>query len=1136
ARAAAAPPAERARWLELMAAMPMPEAMPIATLLAWRRDAVSEASATAVLETWSRRFAAQWQPLIARGSVDPERYSHLYHLGPKAFGAVEELRRQLADGSLRTPVGWVFCAILGVDREDPPAPWLTALTHSDDGRRAEAVQVLCTLFAGRNEAAADVVAALARLVADPCPATAEGAAILVLQLAPTALDGQLDALVRSPFAVLRAAAASRYAALGRAAEAEPIWRQLVTDEPMAMYQFESWDLLARHGRTTEARELLLDAMARGQRSAVLQLQRVAGTDPRALDAIVAHAREHGWGIAGTFLGADTQRALCERLAAVLDDPNTPAAQRATVFQNLLAATPDSGRRDVFAQGLRGRDAAVRTFALEYGVRAGVVPDAAAFSALLAEPATRDRAAAVLAGVALPADFDPSPYPVHGCVLATWADGDPQRLALLVDRLLAADAAALEAIHLLQPDLRGSHARFPLPGPGVPAFWHQHAAGLGAVIPDVAAEWRIHRATARPDAELLCPPPRRAGREYAALVPIDDALRAAVRRRLVDPAPAQRAEALQLLAWLGTDGRPLLADLLTAAAGFDAAQLARVPGVVCAIAPDAAVSVCEPLLAHADARVVAAAMCGPVEAQRPLKIPGGAAFALTIAARLASDQPVQQPTAWFAFLEDGIAALPELRDGLRRHPDRTTIAAALRDLGPAAAAALPELVAALPVNPFAAPALRAVASPQQRLEHLLPLLGTDLAAIVGPLLQDVPIDGAALATIERLAGDERAAVRAAVLPLLAVSASELAAADAVRREWLAAGRGAQVDARHWQRLWPQLTAAERTTLFAALAYRTSGPLLPDGLAQAIAVSLDADPDATAFRALLHGAPLHPRVLEHLTAAAEFWNPPPGTEPYALPAQHAFALVQAWEHADAAFRGAALPWLRRHATASVESANQRRYIVSTAGEPTPWPPFFELLEQLAVPAGFYAALPWLRDSDVMVRRAALRVMVATVGLPPRALEQAVHACLLDRTWPEQFGPLDGLPPSCAALAASFPPVAERVAALRRSHADAEDRAVSAIVADLAAARALLPELRQVLHGHDADRQKTVLACLRRLGPDAAELLPDVELLLRIPVLHFEAVTTARILRGELPPQPPRVGTGSGPSGPWPTAGHR
>lgn len=55
-------------------------------------------------------------------------------------------------------------------------------------------------------------------------------------------------------------------------------------------------------------------------------------------------------------------------------------------------------------------------------------------------------------------------------------------------------------------------------------------------------------------------------------------------------------------------------------------------------------------------------------------------------------------------------------------------------------------------------------------------------------------------------------------------------------------------------------------------------------------------------------------------------------------------------------------------------------------------------------------------------------------------------------------------------------------------------------------------------------------RRLrGPDAADLLPAVERLVPIPRVHFEADATARVLRGEVPPEPEMSPYRRGPIGP-------
>jgi hypothetical protein len=1111
--AAGLPPAQRIRWLRLIAAMPMPDTMPVAELLDWSHDAVCGPAATAVLEAWSRKFASQWEPLIAPGNQDQERYVRLHALGTKAFGARPELRRQLAEGSAQISIGQMLAAISGVGLRDPVAPWVAALDDADAGRRAEAIQILQTL--APTDQPSPPRPTVLRLLSDPCPAVARVAGWMTLCRKWELPADQLAELARNPSAAVRMLAANRLHELGRDADAETVWREVATSDPSAMGTYNGWDQLAEHTRDPVAvRELLLGALANGGILIVLALQRVAGEDPRVLEVLVEHAQKGPW-IRGDLLSPGMKRAVQQRLTALLDDANTPAPQRGNLFQNLARLVPDKA---ALVRSLHHPDANVRQSVLPLAQWSGVAPSAAEWRELLGDPATREQAIRMLEWFPLPEDFDPTPYAVSAVVLAAWADGKPERIARLADRMFAGDRAALDALLRMRADLTPFAARFPRPRLWLPAFWYETLPRL-LQLPDLAAEWRIWQAL-QPRLESCAPLPHS---RHEGLLPADAALIAAVQRRLGDP--AGRGEALQLMIWLGRDANALLPALRAALPTLTAAELATLPTVVCAIAPEAAVSLCEPLLDHADPQVAAAARMGPVPGQS--RIPGGGSIARKMAERLAAEPSFTQ-TTWFTVLADGIVALPELRAGLHDHPENASLAAAIRDLGPAADAALPELLAALPRNPLATQALHAVLSPKQRLEHLLPLLATEQADAIGPLLMDLHVDDpAALAMLERLADDPREQCSRHAGRLLAISESETPVADRARREVLRhPERGMPLmHARHYARLWPQLTDVERRSI---LAQQRMEPLPPE-LADAIAAVVETDATGMAFLALMYGAPLHPVVLARVAAARMFWNPPPQQADYALPALHARALVNAWKNGDAAVRAAALPWLRREPEAAVKWVQLTTAMNEQRIEPLA---MLELFEQLGPTAVAYA-WPWLDDPDLAVRRQAMRAVLASA---PKAdvLPGWLRGRLLERTWEEQFGPLEGLPPFCAEIA-KVPPVAERAADLRRLFPERITDAFTAIPADLSAARLLLPELRQMLSPRWVERCPVVLACLRRLGTDAAELLPDVEALAPIPLLHFEVATTARILRGEAEaekaPQKPAGPMGLlGPIGPW------
>lgn len=1117
------PAPQRLRWLQLIVAMPMPETMPVEQLMAWRHEPACAAAATAVLEAWSRQFAAKWQPLIARDNKDGNRLSLLYQLGPKAFGALPELRRQLADGTLSLQIGSVIAAVQGLGPHTRLGPWIAALDHADDGHRAEAVLIL--LMQGPPSDQPVPAATIVRLLCDPCPAVAKGAALLAQRVPPPLSPEELDRARHSPHAFVRLVAADRFHVLGRDGEAEAIWREVAVSEPEAMSAFDGWMLLARHTQDPAAvRDLLLACLAKGNVLALLAVQIVAGDDERVIAALVEQALTRAW-IRGDLLSASMRRQVEERLRHLLDDPTTSSPQRCSLFENLVqVAVDDAARRAVATRCLDHADVAVRQVAMRRAAWLGVAPDAAQWVRLLTDPTTRDEAATQLAHFPLPDGFDPTPYPVGAVVFATWADGQPARTAQLIERVLAADGAALDALLILKPDLRAFEARLPKPDASAHPFWRIRARELAELLPEFAAEWRVFEALQPLETRMICPPPGQHLRQRSLLLPVDAGLIAVVQRRLLDPLPERRAEALQVLVWLGTDGRPALPALRQALPGFTAADLAKLPDVVCAIAPEAAVELCEPLLAHQDAEVVTAAMLGPSRAVAG-KIPGGGAFARKVAERLAAGDS-QQPSAWFAVLGDAKVALAELREGLRQHPNSGALAAALRDLGPAADAAVPELIAALPHNAMAAQALAAALPPQHRFASLLPLLDTELAATVGWLLVGVPIDDPAmLMRIEQLADDDREPVRTQARQILVTSASESAVADQARLEALRQPqRGLPlIDAKQWLRLWPQLTAAERAPWLSQLAFQPPA-VLPTELGDALAAALPGDTNGLVFMALVRCAPLHAKVLERVEALTSFWNATPNRPEHALPAMHVHALLCGWKTGDDTFRTAATPWLRRHPGALSSGLESLR--VRTPDRALSVLELLELHERIAHPDGFATAAHRVRDPELAVRRAALRALVAC-GAESSWLRTMVDACLLERTWDEQFGPLEGLPALCAELAATAPSVDERCARIRTSCVDRPDEAAGAMALDVAAARQLLPELRQLLGMRRRDHLPALLQCLRGLGPDAAALLPALEPLAAIPWLHFEVAATARILRGEAPTE--RWSASSGPTAP-------
>jgi hypothetical protein len=278
----------------------------------------------------------------------------------------------------------------------------------------------------------------------------------------------------------------------------------------------------------------------------------------------------------------------------------------------------------------------------------------------------------------------------------------------------------------------------------------------------------------------------------------------------------------------------------------------------------------------------------------------------------------------------------------------------------------------------------------------------------------------------------------------------------------------------------------------------------------------DNNGSVFQVMLRGAPLHPRVLEQVEASTQFWNPPASDPRVSLAAQHARALMSFWKSGDAAYRARALPWLQRHPAAGAFAAEAALSDSDAEARLTPLE-FLELIELLPCSESYTQATRWLRDPDLAVRRAALRAFVASRVPHEPFASQFLRSLLLASPWEEVFGPLDGLPTFCAEFARGLPTFDGRVAALRRLAVANPGDAFEAILGDMAAARRLLPELRQMLDPRQLGECSAVLRCLRHLGTDAAELLPAVEVLGEVPFLHFDVKATAAILRGESPAEP-------------------
>ncbi|MCA8952739.1 MAG: hypothetical protein KDE27_24730, partial [Planctomycetes bacterium] len=358
--AASLAPADRVPWLELMAAMPMPDRMPVRELVAWLAAPACAAAAEQVLAAWSLRYRSEWEPLLTSGAEGGADGPALNALGAKARAALPELRRRFFERGARALQGADLNRILGLETDSPATPWFDELDHADAAHRAFAAQVLAGLVFARNVSAGRVPpATVVRRLADPSPRVVEAASGLLFCLTSreqSAFDSVLDQLAESPVTRARVAAACRLAALGRSADADRILRRVAATAPESLDWFDGWNVLAQHTAEPAAvRELLFTELSRGQWR-LDALQRVAGDDPRVMELLVANAIAPR---ADLLPPASLQR-VRERLLGRLEDPATGASERTKVFFALVRIADEFGRAAV-AWGLDADDAKLRQF-------------------------------------------------------------------------------------------------------------------------------------------------------------------------------------------------------------------------------------------------------------------------------------------------------------------------------------------------------------------------------------------------------------------------------------------------------------------------------------------------------------------------------------------------------------------------------------------------------------------------------------------------------------------------------------------------------------------------------------------------------------------------------------------------------
>lgn len=665
----ASTPQKRIGWLELLAMLELPEDKPTESLERWQWDPECGAAARAVLEHWSARFRAEWEPLCAEGNADPKRYRDLCDMGTKAYGALWSLRRRLPERDLGAAA-----ALSCILRAPPSArPQLERDLDSDD--RVARMQSLVVPCPGLPP-----VATLMRLVQDADSAVAFWAARRLVadhQVRPDRYDAHLDAFSRHPMPELRACAARRLVQLGRDQQALP------------------------------------------------------------------HMRA--------------------RLRAVFDDGE--ATTRSAAFTALSSIAEGEERLPLLEQGLDDREPAVRAQAVAL-LRDPSLPGLswARMLALVRDPATRQAAVEVLPLHPLPEGFDPRQLDCIASqlspeVLATWAEGHSDRVAVLVDQALTRGSPwqAQAALELLPAALLPFAARVR------EAARNQPATAAASQLFEMLLPGEARSIRVRTTLEAMAGPSRsQAGiRGWSShpilpapsrIDPADDV--PMVVAALSDPDPAIAVAAVQLLERYGKAGAGAAEALIAAIPTLPATTLCHLPRTLLSIAPDRLTSVCRLLFDHRDEGVQAAAM--QPGSWKAATVPVDPAFTRRLVAVIAGIPPDPFPRGviWFELLADhGRSALPDLIAALAAQPLNRSLAAALAVIGPDAIGARAELLAALAAgNGQAALALgRALPHDAQVREQLIAALasgGEEVASAAAATLARLPCDDAADTTVLR----------------------------------------------------------------------------------------------------------------------------------------------------------------------------------------------------------------------------------------------------------------------------------------------------------------------------------------------------------------------------------------------------
>ncbi|MCR9247266.1 MAG: hypothetical protein NXI31_19710 [bacterium] len=1138
ARASAA--ATRSHWLELCAAMQLPDAFPEAEVFRWLDDPASRPGAHALLLARSERARRSWAPAIASNGV----------LSGTAYAALPELRTRLEQG-----VESVYrIANVNGARYRGSAPFLAQLTHPDAGMRLEALASLPSQTVYGTELEQQLIAAAARMLDDPHPVVRRAAANLVAyRNHPTDSERNveivgLERLATSAEPALRTLAATHLTKLGRSAESERIWHDLATNHREFMDRHNGWRQWAQARPDSKKLREHVCRDWHGKRRLRHLLSRVAPNSRECFEFALAELSAGSSSIAATIANQNPE--FMTRLRTAFESGELSQDQRIQLFRDrpeLIAAVTGKPIVTAVAKAY-GKD---MLWAVPAARRFGLTLTAKRWREVLRKSELTLRVARDLAHTRMPKDFDPKGLRLSDRIAATWADGNPDRIARLVERWLRGNGSGCGALMAL--DLRLTDYE-----PRILKRWRRWPQGtslsdrgrLRRLAPRAHAAWLVGQLTTPPSG-IVCPPHPPPDPRHL-LAPITPPILDALAHRILDWKVGRSQQALQLAFAIGADAQPLVCRIEACRSQLCSESLRMVPATIASISPDDVTRVVLPLLHHSDDHVARVALAGAIHrtpwtfqpSAKVARVPADPAFAVTVAEHLVAGHVPS--TAWFRHLESCGHALPILRQGLQGHPDSSGIAAALGDLGPKARAAVPELMAALPVNSNAAAALAAILPRDELWQHLVPELATAHAGTVAAVLRANPTDETWTSeALEDIAKAHPKPARTAAAKLLALSPSESEFADAVRREQFDAredSRASRLTAKeiprqHLGRLWPELDPARRIRFLRLLhPSREELPLPP--LLQSAVTDYFTTRARRGFELgrLTQWAPLHPEVVSRSYALLEPWN---RTHPRRgdLLAWHMQSILGHWRSSRPEYQAKAREILRTFPDATLHAA------VRLTNDPTrsaiphhrraTWSriEILRLFADLAVPSGARLCRWHFSDPDPTVRRQALTTLLASTNdrkVIRNLLELATRNAALESV----FGPREQLPPICYECLPTPASRAERLATARQvllaKSRWSDDRSLPQTQLTPELALELLPEISSRLRMLYVEEAPGLLRSLRQLGPAARTTLPAVENLLGIPAIHVDARRTMRILRGEGPIEPRHEWLDRGPSG--------